>query len=486
MKCCSEMMKRHHVPASKPTKGLASASRQPSEGTTRRRPRDNEQPTVLTPEGLSLKYANVLKSQTLGFKNTSELRAATVVKPDPQPEFVTATPLPSISQDVSLKLQLQEYMLAHERKLDSTSPLHASGSQGPMAAALPLKSVERSLATAASRYTISTRTPSGTVTPQTTSTSETTMPLRVSPQRDQDITSSLMKKQPGKSSGLVPRDNLQRYELMYGDDDPVTIAVVGRSNGRQHGSKVPDEDDGETLALKFAPEERAARDSSFVSGLAARAQQSRSGLLSSIAEAFQMCATSFGLGRSRVQGASPAAGASLSFSARYDQVDSDPSASTSIRPSSNSSTSSENKPGHAGRAQWSSQMKAYSLETTTYTPSDKANNKPNIDPVKLSWLLPLPPPPAPAPPLYLQRRSSALPPQRSLQLSPRQVPSMSFPKWRQVEPGKKKALFKIRSPDYKLESMKGYTSRYRLMISGSLIRYQDTISTQHTICHYLS
>ena len=55
--------------------------------------------TILTPESLSLKYANLVKSQTMGFNDDGLqtrvrglARTATVTQP--QQEFVTATPLP--------------------------------------------------------------------------------------------------------------------------------------------------------------------------------------------------------------------------------------------------------------------------------------------------------------------------------------------------------------------------------------------------------
>jgi len=533
MICCSELMKaQRSFPVSSRSRSgmkIASASNNPLEVAGDKV--EERRHTILTPESLSLKYANLVKSQTMGFNDDGLqtrvrglARTATVTQP--QQEFVTATPLPSISQEAGLKLRLQKYVQAHERRLDdsSASLLHASGSH-----VRPLtphqqqvsrdgQQASNTASAAGMRFPIraprSPRQTTSTRTSPISTISSSTLPAKVplasgsgtrsmgwqsewltGPSQDSKTHNAELspKKRGGSSSGsnsnsggsrfsrsssvLIPADgrrryNPERYELLYGDeDDPAAnISVLHARRGAK--GDLDDDEEGEEPAFKEAHDVRKARDETFISGLAEKAQLTKSGLLSSIADTLQACVKSLGMSVGSDRG-SAAASSSSTVSAGAALYEHNPgrklflSASSSSSGCPSPSSVAPMKKGHESRVPQNDvhiHRAAPILDTHDNNKNKKISPNASLsDPVKLSQPLPLSPPPAPRPSSPPRRGSlSASSPTQQrpqLLLQPRRVPSMSFPKWRQVTPDVRSALLKVKSLDYKLGDMKGYSSR---------------------------
>ena len=317
----------------------------------------------------------------------------------------------------------------------------------------------------------------------------------------------------------------ERYVLMYGDDDvpepaPIVRLSTSGTSGQEkgldragpgplhHSPAAEEEEEEEAPSVRATPEARRASDVSFVSGLIARAEQSKSSLLSSVAEALQSCVSSMtlglaggaaggrlalaaagtqGLGGGAAGGrlsavtaaawahapsdvatawapaaASPAASAFLAKQATWSEAAERSFTSTYAAPATMSGVRSRRNnlasesgngigPGDALLSQPAPRQRS-SRGTGQSPPSPGP-------PVRLIKPLALAPPPAPRPSSQRQQQQLQQAQQRPLVLRPTRVPSMSFPKWRQVPAAVRRALLRVNSPGFRLDQMKGYSDR---------------------------
>ena len=277
----------------------------------------------------------------------------------------------------------------------------------------------------------------------------------------------------------------------------------GRGAGPQGNSDDGDDDWQENARKAGSASDRRDADASFISAVVERASKSKSSLLSSVADALRACVTSFtGLGTRAAVG-SAAVGGTAAVGSRAEtqkfvrEVEEgpstkDPPRSFSRGPRGDASSDLESGSGsrynsgavdHLDRPvlpnlpELSDKRRRELIRARRTLFASRESSAAEAKDGAVPALLPprpldpslpppgsppTPPPPPPLPPAAALRGdlfSSHLAGSQRLELGLRTVPSMSFPKWRTIDPSKRKALFTVRSPDFLLDQMHGYTDR---------------------------
>ncbi|GAX79986.1 hypothetical protein CEUSTIGMA_g7425.t1 [Chlamydomonas eustigma] len=512
---------------------------------------------VLSREDLKQKYAGLTRLKLSSHVEALQSPKADLnvrAKDNIEPGVVKAAPLPPVSNDAKVRMKLQEFTLAHGKRAWGQTPVEAqktSQEGGPTmhtAAERSLEPKRRSQVKGAQ-----TSRPAGSPAQIDHSAQEFSRPISVSNTWMSAAEPQQLSVRNARS--LPPTD---AYEIVYGamdlDEEDKTHtststnmrSEVGINLSRQHvsassktstvnpprgdshasikGHAAGAEEDNMLQSLAATtPLERLTSDTSFVGKLLAKAQSSKSTLLSSVAEALFSSVPSLGLKfggpwsssvsvsgvhntteaplTSTEQGSSASAQVPSRALTDRGHGGEEGFSPTQAGPSTHSPSSHDypttssrlmprkeiGKPGSgllrrrsdACRApeQQDNAASGPRLGALSLNKTSKRSMMPSASSVtegpsvtELRHTLPLAP--APLPPSMQKQRHDLLHARTQsahsmLVLDSKRVPSMSFPRWRKVPLAAAKSLMRIQSQQYKVGQRQGYSRRLdRLVMAG--------------------